>query len=77
MKLGVPGKGKDFEVIGIPFAKPGFYVVELASPKLGKALLGRDVNRYVFGRRARHQYGGPFQMGTRRFSGMGHQPRQR
>ena len=24
-----------FEVIGIPLPKPGFYVVELASPKLG------------------------------------------
>ena len=27
-----------FEVIGIPIAKPGFYVVELESPRLGSAL---------------------------------------
>ncbi len=31
-----------FEVIGIPFEKPGFYVVELASPRLGAALYGRQ-----------------------------------
>ncbi len=47
MKVALPGKGKDFEVVGIPLGKPGFYVVELASPVLGRALLGRDVPRYV------------------------------
>jgi len=47
LKLDLPGKGKAFEVVGIPLGKPGFYVVELASPALGKALLGRDVPRYV------------------------------
>ena len=47
MSLGLPGKGKDFEVVGIPLAKPGFYVVELASPVLGQALLGRAATRYV------------------------------
>ncbi len=47
LSLGLPGKGKDFEVVGIPLKTPGFYVVELASPKLGRALLGRDVPRYV------------------------------
>ncbi|MEO8738998.1 MAG: MG2 domain-containing protein, partial [Casimicrobiaceae bacterium] len=31
-----------FEVIGIPLEKPGFYVVELASPKLGAALLAQN-----------------------------------
>ncbi|MYM27090.1 alpha-2-macroglobulin [Duganella sp. CY15W] len=37
-----PGGGKAFEVVGIPLRKPGFYVVELASPKLGAGLaLGR------------------------------------
>ncbi|MBR0553314.1 alpha-2-macroglobulin family protein [Stakelama marina] len=41
------GKGKAFEVVGIPLGKPGFYVVELASPALGRALLGRDQTRYV------------------------------
>ncbi len=33
-----PGGGKAFEVVGIPLAAAGFYVVELASPKLGAAL---------------------------------------
>lgn len=47
MKVALPGKGKDFEVVGIPLGKPGFYVVELASPILGGALLGRDTPRYV------------------------------
>jgi alpha-2-macroglobulin len=47
LSLGLPGKGKDFEVVGIPLAKPGFYVVELASPVLGAALLGRPATRYV------------------------------
>ena len=46
-KLGLPGKGKEFEVVGIPLTKPGFYVVELASPALGQALLGRKATRYV------------------------------
>ncbi len=47
MALSLPGKGKDFELVGIPLKNPGFYVVELASPKLGRALLGRDAPRYV------------------------------
>jgi len=47
MTIDLPGKGKEFEVVGIPLAKPGFYVVELASPRLGEALLGRKVPRYV------------------------------
>lgn len=46
-KLDLPGKGKEFEVVGIPLTDPGFYVVELASPQLGRALLGRDAPRYV------------------------------
>ena len=32
---------KSMEVIGIPLPRPGFYVVELASPRLGAALLGK------------------------------------
>ena len=36
-----------FEVIGIPLKKPGFYVVELASEKLGSALLGKKSLMYV------------------------------
>lgn len=47
LKVGLPGKGKDFEVVGVPLAKPGFYVVEMASPQLGAALLGRKAPRYV------------------------------
>ena len=51
LKVGLPGKGKDFEVVGIPVggaaATPGLYVVELASPALGQALLGRKAPRYV------------------------------
>lgn len=42
-----PGGEKPMEVIGIPFKKPGFYLVELASPKLGKALHGEDKPYYV------------------------------
>jgi len=34
-----PGGSQAFEVVGIPLAGPGFYVVELASPKLGEAYL--------------------------------------
>ena len=45
--LALPGKGKDFEVVGLPLGKPGFYVVELASPALGRSLLGRNAPRYV------------------------------
>ena len=47
LRLDLPGKGKDFEVIGVPLKAKGFHVVELASPILGKALLGRNVPRYV------------------------------
>ena len=42
-----PLGGRDFEVVGIPLTRPGFYVVELASPTLGRALLGRNAPRYV------------------------------
>jgi hypothetical protein len=47
MRVAFPGKGREFEVVGVPLEKPGFYVVELASPELGKALLGRPSVRYV------------------------------
>lgn len=46
-QFGLPSGGKEFEVVGIPLTKPGFYVVELASPRLGEALLGRKAPRYV------------------------------
>ncbi len=42
-KLPKPFGRRAFEVIGIPFEKPGFYVVELASPRLGAALYGKVV----------------------------------
>ncbi|SAK86975.1 alpha-2-macroglobulin family protein [Caballeronia ptereochthonis] len=38
---------RPFEVVGIPFTKPGFYVVELSSPALGASLLGRNQAMYV------------------------------
>ncbi|MEP6942615.1 MAG: alpha-2-macroglobulin family protein [Betaproteobacteria bacterium] len=42
-----PNGGRAFEVVGIPLPKPGFYVVELASPKLGAALLAQKRPYYV------------------------------
>jgi hypothetical protein len=47
LSIALPGKGRDFEVVGIPLKQNGFYVVELASPVLGQALLGRRAPRYV------------------------------
>lgn len=38
---------KAFEVVGIPLLEPGFHVVELSSPRLGKALLAEDKPYYV------------------------------
>jgi uncharacterized protein YfaS (alpha-2-macroglobulin family) len=38
-----PNGGRAMEVVGIPLRKPGFYVVELASPRLGAGLgVGRQ-----------------------------------
>jgi uncharacterized protein YfaS (alpha-2-macroglobulin family) len=42
-----PNGRRAFEVIGIPLRKPGFYVVELASPKLGAALIEPGATAYV------------------------------
>ena len=47
LKLALPGGGHRMEVVGIPLTRPGFYVVELASPRLGQALMGRRATRYV------------------------------
>lgn len=33
---------REFELVGIPLKKPGFYVVEMASPRLGQALTGAE-----------------------------------
>ena len=41
-----PGGEKPFEVIGVPL-KPGFHVLEIESPKLGRFLLGRERPMYV------------------------------
>ncbi|MFZ4381372.1 MAG: MG2 domain-containing protein, partial [Sandarakinorhabdus sp.] len=38
---------RSFEVVGIPLKTRGFHVVEIASPALGKALLGRGGTRHV------------------------------
>ncbi|PZQ23793.1 MAG: alpha-2-macroglobulin [Sphingopyxis macrogoltabida] len=47
MQLAPAAGGKEFEVVGIPLAEKGFHVVEIASPELGAALLGRQSTRYV------------------------------
>ena len=36
-----------FQVVGIPFQNPGFYLVELASPRLGATLLDKNQPMYV------------------------------
>ena len=38
---------RPFEVVGVPVEKPGFYVIELASPALGASLLGKKAPMYV------------------------------
>lgn len=38
---------RPFEVVGIPLPEPGFHVVEIASPMLGEALLGKRAPMYV------------------------------
>ncbi len=47
--VGVAGAAepRPFEVVGIPLAERGFYVVELESRRLGEALLGKSAPRYV------------------------------
>jgi uncharacterized protein YfaS (alpha-2-macroglobulin family) len=42
-----PGGRRAFEVIGIPLREPGFYVVELESPRLGAALNPKGRTAYV------------------------------
>jgi hypothetical protein len=50
-RLSLPSQARTephpFEVIGIPMPQPGFHVVEIASPRLGKTLLDRDAPMYV------------------------------
>jgi uncharacterized protein YfaS (alpha-2-macroglobulin family) len=38
---------RPFEVVGVPIKKPGFYVIELASPALGASLLGKPAPMFV------------------------------
>ena len=47
LKVPKPEGARAFEVVGIPLKKPGFYVVELASPRLGAALLNSHTPYYV------------------------------
>lgn len=42
-----PNGARAFEVVGIPLPAKGFHVVELASPRLGSALLEPGKIRYV------------------------------
>ncbi len=42
-----PGGSSEFEVVGIPLEKPGFYIVELESKMLGSALLASPKPMYV------------------------------
>ncbi len=42
-----PDGPQAFQVVGIPFQAPGFYLVELASPRLGAALLDKNQPLYV------------------------------
>jgi uncharacterized protein YfaS (alpha-2-macroglobulin family) len=42
-----PDGAQAFQVVGIPFQSPGLYLVELASPRLGAALLDKDQPMYV------------------------------
>lgn len=42
-----PGGSKEFEVIGVPFTEPGFYVVEVESAILGAHLLEKRGPMYV------------------------------
>ncbi len=46
IRLPRPLKGRATEVIGIPLHKPGFYIVELASPRLGAELHGEKGKPY-------------------------------
>jgi len=42
-----PGGRRAFEVIGIPLRQPGFYALELESPRLGAALNPKGAKAYV------------------------------
>jgi len=42
-----PDGPETMQVVGIPFDRPGLYLVELSSPRLGAALLGEDKPLFV------------------------------
>jgi hypothetical protein len=46
-ELPKPGGSAEFEVVGIPLAKPGYHVVEIESRLLGAALLAQPAPMYV------------------------------
>lgn len=49
-KINLPpseGKPRQFEVLGIPFKEPGFYVMEVESRLLGESLFGEKAPMYV------------------------------
>lgn len=47
LPLPKPAGAKEFEVVGLPLAKPGFYIVEAESRRLGRTLLDTDRPMYV------------------------------
>ncbi|HEX4924766.1 MAG TPA: MG2 domain-containing protein, partial [Bdellovibrionales bacterium] len=46
-KVPKPMGEREFELVGIPLKQPGLHVVELASPRLGEALLSSKSTMYV------------------------------
>jgi uncharacterized protein YfaS (alpha-2-macroglobulin family) len=46
-ELPKPGGSSEFEVVGIPLAKPGYHIVEIESQLLGNALLATPKPMYV------------------------------
>jgi len=71
-----PNGAQAFEVIGLPLERPGFYVVEAESQRLGKALL--DDNRPMYVRSsALVQSRSAFQMGAGLIAGLGDSTRSR
>ena len=46
-ELPKPGGSSEFEVVGIPFGKPGYHIVEIESQLLGNALLATPKPMYV------------------------------
>ncbi len=73
---------RPFEVVGIPLPEPGFHVVEIASPMLGAALLGKSEADVRAHGGAGDQPRRPFQAargtadGEMSGAGLGHRPRR-